>query len=447
MDSFIKSAKKLVNSYDCNCDNECNAKWFKRNFKNWTSASITLELINEIAVFYKAYEVYGITQDPETKNYMLSAHYYNVRNALEWIPYASITSEFINKIVPYKVYGITQDPETKNYMVVSDINKCGICYNTSSITLNPINKIAVSSKVYGITQDPETKNYMVVLKDVYLNNPASITSKYMDKIALSHKVYGITQDLETKKYMVVLKDICKKCNEACNSMRFQRNFENWTSGNNDIDKFIQDTQLSVHKDNEISHALEWIPYDRLYDVKYITDDYKFDKIYRANWFDGYISCWYSSYNGNQNWKREDQNMFIILKILDNPLKFMNKIAVPSKVYGITQDPETKNYMVVLENICEKYTQLTAHTYNEEQNALEWIPYDRFYDIKYIAKGGFGKVYKAKWDDHNQNWIRKDQNMVVALKSLNNSRNVALEFMNEITLHHKIMQKMEVCEII
>uniref|UniRef100_U9UPD6 Protein kinase domain-containing protein n=1 Tax=Rhizophagus irregularis (strain DAOM 181602 / DAOM 197198 / MUCL 43194) TaxID=747089 RepID=U9UPD6_RHIID len=268
--------------------------------------------------------------------------------------------------------------------------------------------------------------------------------------------------------MVVLDfNKCGKCNYTCTSIHFQRNFKNWISGNNDIDKFIQNTQLSAHNYYNVRNALEWIPYGKLYDIKYITEDNKFGKVYRANWIDGCIYKWNDE---NQNWIRGDQNMFVILKILNNSasitLNPINKIAVPSKVYGITQDPETKNYMVVLENICEKCnkvcnaihfqnrfihwtsgnddidkfiqdTQLTAHTYNEEQNALEWIPYDRFYDIKYIAKGGFGKVYKAKWDDHNQNWIRKDQNMVVALKSLNNSRNVALEFMNEITLHHKV----------
>ncbi|CAB4420291.1 unnamed protein product [Rhizophagus irregularis] len=69
----------------------------------------------------------------------------------------------------------------------------------------------------------------------------------------------------------------------------------------------------------------------------------------------------------------------------------------------------------------------------------------FYDIKYIAKGGFGKVYKARWidgyidewDNKHQNWKRKDQSMFVALKSLNNSKSVTLEFMNEIILHYKL----------
>jgi len=33
--------------------------------------------------------------------------------------------------------------------------------------------------------------------------------------------------------------------------------------------------------------------------------------------------------------------------------------------------------------------------NKDNNALEWINYDNFEDIEYLAEGGFGKVYKAK----------------------------------------------------
>ncbi|GES85867.1 kinase-like domain-containing protein [Rhizophagus clarus] len=90
----------------------------------------------------------------------------------------------------------------------------------------------------------------------------------------------------------------------------------------------------------------------------------------------------------------------------------------------------------------KYAQLLSHVGHEP---LEWIPYDRFYDVKYVAKGGFGIVYRAnwidgyvdEWDDENQKWKRKGQNKFVALKSLNNSKNVTSEFMNEAILHHKV----------
>ena len=49
---------------------------------------------------------------------------------------------------------------------------------------------------------------------------------------------------------------------SCNAKHFKENFKNWTSGNNDIDKFIKNTQLSSH--GGINDVLEWIPYDRFY---------------------------------------------------------------------------------------------------------------------------------------------------------------------------------------
>ena len=87
---------------------------------------------------------------------------------------------------------------------------------------------------------------------------------------MHHKFYGITQDPKTKNYMVVFSERCDKTNYniICNAIHFQQNFDNWTSGNNDIDKFIQDTQLSAHSDTE--KALEWIPYDRFYNIIYIV---------------------------------------------------------------------------------------------------------------------------------------------------------------------------------
>jgi serine/threonine protein kinase len=177
--------------------------------------------------------------------------------------------------------------------------------------------------------------------------------------------------------MVVLDIKCEKCNDVCNSMHFLYNFINWTSGNNDIDKFIQDTQLSAHGD--VKKAIEWIPYNRFNDIKYIAKG-GFGKVYVANWIDGCIDNWDDD---NQNWKRKDQNKFVALKSLNNSknvtLEFMNEVnyfvityliflclililiniqitlhhkvnlhRTVIKLYGITQDPETKNYIMVLD---------------------------------------------------------------------------------------------------
>src|SRR5947207_3299070 len=44
--------------------------------------------------------------------------------------------------------------------------------------------------------------------------------------------------------------LCKECKQLKNAYdwcqcNFQRNFKNWTSGNNDVDKFIQKAQLKA----------------------------------------------------------------------------------------------------------------------------------------------------------------------------------------------------------
>jgi hypothetical protein len=119
----------------------------------------------------------------------------------------------------------------------------------------------------------------------------------------------------------------------CNALYFQQNFKNWTSGNNDIDEFIQITQLLSHNTYQISKALEWIPYDRFYNIKCtakVCGDLHpqnfTDKLYRANWIDGYINKWDDE---NQNWKRKNQDMIIILKSFNSPenvlLKFISEV--------------------------------------------------------------------------------------------------------------------------
>ncbi|EXX70517.1 hypothetical protein RirG_086690 [Rhizophagus irregularis DAOM 197198w] len=70
--------------------------------------------------------------------------------------------------------------------------------------------------------------------------------------------------------------LCKECKQpktyhnwcrSCNAKHFQQNFKNWTSGNNEVDKFIQKTQLKAKYHEEI---LEWIEYDRFENVEYLA---------------------------------------------------------------------------------------------------------------------------------------------------------------------------------
>ena len=126
--------------------------------------------------------------------------------------------------------------------------------------------------------------------------------------------------------MVVLNDICEKCNKVCNSIHFQRNFKNWTSDNDDLDKFIQDTQLSANFNRQI---LEWIPYNKFYDIEYITKG-GFGKVYKANWIDGPIR---PIDNWDNSLFKKFNNMFrdwnVALKSLNNSknvtLEFINEV--------------------------------------------------------------------------------------------------------------------------
>src|ERR1041384_6669930 len=108
--------------------------------------------------------------------------------------------------------------------------------------------------------------------------------------------------------------LCYKCSQpntgslwcqSCNSKRFQQEFNKWTSGNKEIDKFIQKFQLDATCGEEM---LEWIPYEKFSDIEYIAKG-GFGTVHKAKWIDGYIYQWNISQN---KWDR-NINHNIVLK--------------------------------------------------------------------------------------------------------------------------------------
>src|ERR1043166_7469482 len=89
---------------------------------------------------------------------------------------------------------------------------------------------------------------------------------------------------------------------------FQKNFLNWTSRNNFIDKFIQESQLNAVYTNQI---LEWIPYNRLKNIEFV-DKGGFGSIYKAIWLDGPIKYWSKKTNKLARFNEK----IVILKTLD-----------------------------------------------------------------------------------------------------------------------------------
>ncbi|EXX53782.1 Ypk2p [Rhizophagus irregularis DAOM 197198w] len=168
--------------------------------------------------------------------------------------------------------------------------------------------------------------------------------------------------------------LCKECKQpntyyqgdysiwcmSCNAKNFQQNFKNWTSGNHEVDKFIQKTQL---KAKNLSEVLEWIEYDRFENIEYLTKG-GFGTIYKAIWKDGRIKSWdfeNNKWTRSKYYCREYEDFPVVLKCLHNSQDissdFLRIIETHmfvsnygdriTKCYGITKDPESRNFMIVM----------------------------------------------------------------------------------------------------
>ena len=69
--------------------------------------------------------------------------------------------------------------------------------------------------------------------------------------------------------------------------------------------------------------------------------------------------------------------------------------------------------------------------------FEWIPYNKFSDIKEISRGGFATVYSAIWKDgplryeYNVQKYTRKSNYKVALRCLHHSQNVTNELLDKV----------------
>ncbi|PKC00088.1 kinase-like protein [Rhizophagus irregularis] len=126
---------------------------------------------------------------------------------------------------------------------------------------------------------------------------------------------------------------CKECDPF-------RMIEGWTSGNNDIDKFIKDTIYDAR--NSGSEFIEWVPFDRFEDVKQIGEG-GFAKVYSATWIDGKTEY---DKQDDGSWKKEEpEPMKVALKRLNGS---QNMSAETLQFYGITKDPETEEFIMILD---------------------------------------------------------------------------------------------------
>jgi hypothetical protein len=111
---------------------------------------------------------------------------------------------------------------------------------------------------------------MMRLKSLF--NKLNIFDKNSNSVKINHKNCSYCNKPFTKELW------CKECDPY-------RMIEGWTSGNNDIDKFIKDTIYDARNDKYSAVFLEWVPFDRFKDIKQIGEG-GFAKVYSATWIDG-----------------------------------------------------------------------------------------------------------------------------------------------------------------
>ncbi|RIA96682.1 kinase-like domain-containing protein [Glomus cerebriforme] len=188
------------------------------------------------------------------------------------------------------------------------------------------------------------------------------------------------------------KRICEKCNQECLATLYceycvrnylKTNFSNWTSGNNDIDNLIQKCQLETLEPEKV---IEWIPYNNLQNIKYLTKG-GCSEIYTASWINGYYKEWDSKEKVLKRFGRQK----VVLKSLENVenankrwfdeanshFTICNKYPNIVQCFGLTQNPSNGNYMLVM-NIMD--TNLREYL-QQNHNQLTWKKRIQFtYDI-------------------------------------------------------------------
>src|SRR5439155_26266575 len=76
--------------------------------------------------------------------------------------------------------------------------------------------------------------------------------------------------------------------------------------------------------------------------------------------------------------------------------------------------------------------LNAEYYNDRD--IRWIPFNEFKNIEYLAKGGFGEVYKATWiNGYYSTYEMKYEEREVVLKRIynNSSDDKIVGILNEV----------------
>ena len=124
-------------------------------------------------------------------------------------------------------------------------------------------------------------------------------------------------------------------------------------------------------------------------------------------------------------KEEQKKKEIIYKLDDELIKIDGELNRFVLCEGC-KEKKIKKLINKCEN--EEMARLLYQCKLNNEYGIQWIPFNSFGNIEYLAKGGFGEVSKAKWI--GRQWCYGEKREVV-LKRIYNSSNNILDILKEV----------------
>ncbi|UZO17098.1 uncharacterized protein OCT59_008459 [Rhizophagus irregularis] len=383
-------------------------------------------VINKVIKDERLSILYGISQNPDTNDYVLA------QNNLAWTTRNKKIDDFIQE-VQLKINDTnTITFEWVQYDQFNEIEETG---RNGSVTL--YSALWKDGPLYNISLKRDS-NKKVALKCLHNSqNRIKFVINEVKKYQIENGWYticGISQDPYTNDYILVQN----------NSV----NLTNWISGNEIIDNLIWEMQLMMKINNPWNTVFEWIPFNQFIKIKEKEKNH-FITVYSAIWQNGPLH-----YNNNKDEYIRNSNEEVALKCLHNSQNYtefvINEVKSFSKkefsknihiIYGISQNPDTNDYILVLNFINQTSGNNKIDDFVQEMQlkindiVFEWIPYIQFYEVKETNKNSFATTYSAIWregpiDNIYKYKYRRNPNKNVFLKQLHNSHNLTQFVINE-----------------
>lgn len=209
------------------------------------------------------------------------------------------------------------------------------------------------------------------------------------------------------KYVIGCKPIqfgwCSQCTKPntsentchdCSEKDWQQDLKHLT-GQELVEKFIAKQQT---KETKEYNKLKWVPYEQFTNITHLADG-GFSEIYKATWTDGPSVDISGRIKSNQEFAlkvlNNSQNITLDLLSEIANIKLVNWTDRIVHLYGLSQDPKTKKYVMVMQ-------------YIDKGNLRQYLLQSKNEQLSFgIKSGKLNNIALGLSDIHNQNLVHQD----------------------------------------